>query len=321
VQVSAVAQHSSSQAMTNVEKYLRSRATALNSGTLASLADRVAANPFEKVIDMIESLLSRLKENAASEADHKAYCDEELRENKLKRKTLSARAETLRANIDKEAANVKALAADISQLAQEQAELRKAMSEATEQRTKEKEENLVAIKDSKAAQVAIQQAISVLKDFYAKQAFVQTQRGRQVPEMEAYRGMQRKEGGVVGMLEVIHSDFLRVETDTSNSEEQAAKAYAEFMADSEKETEAKRHSEFQLSLEKDEAEFQQEQFEKDLAATSEQLDKAEAYFAELKPQCIQVHVSFEERYARRQEEIEALKQAYKILDSKSQAQA
>jgi len=268
---------------------------------------------------MIESLLARLKENAASEADHKAYCDEELRENKLKRKTLSARAETLRANIDKEAANVKALAADISHLAQEQAELRKAMSEATEQRTKEKEENLVAIKDSKAAQVAIQQAISVLKDFYAKQAFVQTR--KQVPEMKAYRGMQRKEGGVVGMLEVIHSDFLRVETDTSNSEEQAAKAYAEFMADSEKETEAKRHSEFQLSLEKDEAEFQQEQFEKDLAATSEQLDKAEAYFAELKPQCIQVHVSFEERYARRQEEIEALKQAYKILDSKSQAQA
>ena len=43
-------------------------------------------------------------------------------------------------------------------------------------------------------------------------------------------GMQSENGGVVGMLEVIESDFARLESDTKAAEDSAAKEYAEFMS-------------------------------------------------------------------------------------------
>ena len=71
-----------------------------------------------------------------------------------------------------------------------------------------------------------------LKEFYAKAgeatAFVQE------PEIfdKAYTGMGAEGGGVVGMLEVIESDFARLESDTKASEATAQKEYDEFMTDS-----------------------------------------------------------------------------------------
>merc|ERR1719453_2979586 len=122
------------------------------------------------------------------------------------------------------------MAKKIATLGEEQASLRKAVADATKTRSDEKAENEVAIKDSAAAQVAVQQAISVLKDFYSKAggSFLQQ---RQAPEMQAYKGMQSSQGGVIGMLEVIQSDFARVETDTRAAETQAAAEYKSFMRD------------------------------------------------------------------------------------------
>merc|ERR1719498_1323001 len=61
---------------------LKKRALALNSKTLSTLATEISANPFAKVVDMIKTLLAKLKEEAAAEADHKAWCDKELKDNK-----------------------------------------------------------------------------------------------------------------------------------------------------------------------------------------------------------------------------------------------
>jgi len=53
---------------------------------------------------------------------------------------------------------------------------------------------------------------------------------------------------------------------------------------------------------------------KDLAGNSVELDKANDYYENLKPNCLEVHVSFDERAAQREAEIAALKDAYKMLD-------
>jgi len=88
------------------------------------------------------------------------------------------------------------------------------------------------------------------------------------------------------------------------------------MADAEATLKSKHDAEFKLGLEKDQGEFDKETLEKNLASASKQLDMANAYYGELKPQCIEVHVSFEERAKMRQDEIKALQEAYKILDQK-----
>merc|ERR1719235_270746 len=134
--------------------------------------------------------------------------------------------------------------------------------------------------------------------------------------MAAYKGMQSAKGGVVGMLEVISSDFARLFADTKAAETAAQKEYDAFMKDAAASKKAKHDLEFKTSLKKDQAEFDKSETTKDLEATQAELDKALAYQEHLKPVCLEVHVSYEERVARRKEEIAALKEAYDILDQK-----
>merc|ERR1719229_1509967 len=120
---------------------LRKRGRALSSKMLSSLASDVSANPFTKVIDMIKTLLAKLKEEAAAEADHKAWCDKELKDNKHKRNKKSAQPEKLQAEIEDLTATIASQGKKIATLAKEQEELTKAMGDATQERTAEKTEN------------------------------------------------------------------------------------------------------------------------------------------------------------------------------------
>jgi len=288
----------------------------LSSNVLAAAAADVANNPFAKVVDLIKGLLTKLKEEAASESDHKSWCDKELKKNKMKRNKKSSQVNTLTAEVDQLQSSIQKMGANIAELSKEQAELAQAMSKATELRGAEKTKNLATIKDAEAATSAVKQALVILKDFYSSQAFLQT--GKQpVPEMAAYKGMQSGKGGVVGMLEVIETDFSRLETETRADEAESARTYATFMTEAKTSKKQKHNHEYKLSLKKDEAEFQTGQTKKSLAGTQDELDKATSYHEYLKPNCGTVHVSFEERQARRKEEIEALKEAYKILGQKS----
>jgi hypothetical protein len=295
-----------------VAAFLQKKARMLSSTVLRDLAKQVEANPFDKVIQMIEDLVAKLKEEAAAEAEHKAWCDEQLHDNKLKREKKTAKVNKLTAEIEMLTEQIAGMAKKIATLAKEQAELTKAMTEATQQRTAEKATNTEAMKDAAAGEEATKAALVILKEFYASQAsFLQ-----QVPEMAAYKGMQSAKGGVVGMLEVISSDFARLFAETKASEDAAASEYASFMKDATASKKAKHDLEFKTSLEKDQAEFEKSQTTKDLESTQEELDRALDYQQYLKPVCLEVHVSYEERVARRQEEIDALKEAYEILDKK-----
>merc|ERR1712238_605835 len=115
------------------------------------------------------------------------------------------------------------------------AELDAAMAKATKLRQDEKAKNTETIADSQEAQTAVAQALTVLKEFYAKAAeataFVQKKAEPEVFD-EPYKGMGGESGGVVGMLEVIESDFARLEADTKAAEASAQKEYDEFMTDS-----------------------------------------------------------------------------------------
>jgi len=111
------------------------------------------------------------------------------------------------------------------------------MATATGLRQDEKKTNAVTVKDAQDAQTAVAQALVVLKEFYAKAgdatALVQKQQPV-APEIfdSPYRGLQAENGGVVGMLEVIQSDFARLEVETKAAEETSQREYDGFMTDS-----------------------------------------------------------------------------------------
>merc|ERR1719189_3139185 len=116
------------------------------------------------------------------------------------------------------------------------------MSKATTIREDEKTTNAETIADSQAAQTAVAQALTVLKEFYEKagEATALVQQSEE-PEIfdSPYKGMGAESGGVVGMLEVIESDFARLEADTKAAEATAQKEYDTFMTDSKVDKQAK----------------------------------------------------------------------------------
>merc|ERR1719288_244880 len=92
-------------------------------------------------------------------------------------------------------------------------------------------------------ETAVAQALTVLKEFYAKagDATALLQQQPEAPEIfdKPYKGMQSENGGVVGMLEVIQSDFARLEADTKAAEATAQKQYDDFMTESKVDKSAK----------------------------------------------------------------------------------
>jgi len=302
-----------------VAQFLQKQSEMLGSRVLSLVAQRIESDPFVKVKKMIKDLITKLMEEAAAESEHKGWCDTELSTNEQTRKEKTAGVEALHAQIDELEASIAKLTEDIASLTQAIADLNAAMATATELRNNEKAKNIETIADSKEAQTAVAQALAVLKDFYAKAAtatsFVQGREDPTIFESE-YKGMQNTKGGVVGMLEVIESDFARLEAETKSAEASAQKEYDEFMDDSSSDK-AKKATDIEHKTAKKQDESQALQTaQEDLAGTQEELDAALQYFDKLKPSCVDAGVSYEDRVARRKEEIASLQQALEILDGK-----
>jgi len=289
----------------------------LSSRGLSALVAKMQASPFAKVIDMVETLLAKLKQEAQEEAAHKDWCDKQLKDNKLKREKKTAGVERLSAEVEDLDGQIASMAEDIDTLTKDQSSLTKAINEATSQRTAEKKENTATIADAAAGKEAVKSALVVLREFYDNQAALLQGSSKQAPEIEAYSGMSSAKGGVVGMMEVIESDFARLEADTKAAEHQGAGEYDFFMADAKADKKQKHDTEVKTRLKKDQAEFERSNTKKDLVEVEKELSGANKYYEGLKPSCLEVHVSFEERAAKRKEEIQSLKDAYKMLEAKA----
>merc|ERR1719263_1089854 len=123
---------------------------------------------------------------------------------------------------------------------------------------------------------------------------------RQSASLDPYKGQQSGSGGIMGMLEVILSDFARLQTETQESENSAAATYESFMNES-KSGKQDTCTETIASL------------NKNLKLTQTELDKALDYYDKLKAECVDTKVSYEERVQMREEEIQSLQEALKVL--------
>jgi len=306
-----------SQPQQRAADFLLAQGRRLDSRVLSALAVRVSDDPFSKVKKMIKDLIVRLMEEANEEAEHKGWCDTELSTNEQTRKEKTEAVETLHAEIDQLEASISKLTEDISVLSQAVADLDAAMAKATELRQEEKATNEQTIKDSQEAQTAVAQALTVLKEFYAKagEATALVQKNRQ-PEIfdSPYKGMGAENGGVVGMLEVIESDLARLEADTSAGESTAQKEYDNFMTDSKVDKAAKSKDVEHKAAKKQDASQALTTKNADLEGTQKELDAALTYYDKLKPSCVDAGVSFDDRVSRRKEEVESLQEALRILN-------
>jgi predicted nucleic acid-binding Zn-ribbon protein len=296
----------------------------LKSTLLVSLATRIAADPFAKVKKLIQELIERLLTEAANEADQKGWCDKAIADATQKRTYAADEVADLNSKMAKLEALSAKLGEKLKELSEQIAELVKARAEAEKNRSEEKAENQNTVSEAKAGLRAVKMALDILTKFYktSAKATVDLSLAQgpldDAPDSgfdigEAYKGAQAESGGIIGMLEVIQSDFERTIKETEKDEKAAEQDHLEFMTATGKTLAEKEVAAKETKKYKDDADSNFNDAEEEMSAQTKILVTSIKELMELQPACIDTGMSYADRVALREEEIAALKKALCIL--------
>jgi len=293
-------------------RFVRDLANHHHSAALAQLASRMnsavrlssasGADPFAKVKGLITDMLATLEKEAEEEATKKAYCDKEMSETSAKKDDKSTDVESLTTKIDQKKAMSAKLKEQVATLQNELASMAKGQAEATQLREVENAAFKKNEAETSKGLKGIQVALKVLKEYYAK------------GDSSSGGGAG---GGIIGLLEVVESDFSKNLAEITSEEETAAADYESQTKANEVETAAKgqdakyKTKEFK-GLDKAVADL-----EADRAGAQTELDAILEYDTRIKEECVAKPEPYAERKKRREQELAGLKEALTILEGES----
>jgi len=295
-------------------RLVRDMAREHGSAALAQLASRMvsamrasdseSADPFGKVKGLIRDMIDRLENDASAEASQKAYCDKEMSESNEEKADLSSSEEKLSNKIDQMTNRAKKLGEQVASLQSSLQQLVKSQAEMDSLRNKENGAYTQNKADLEQGIEGVKVALKVLREYYAK-------------DDKAHDAASGEAGGIVGLLEVIESDFSRGLAETVATEESAKVAYEAETKENEidkatKEKDVEYKSKEAINLDKAVAEASS-----DRSNVQMQLDAVLESLKKLDDMCVAKPETYEEKTRRRQEEIEGLKTALEILEGEA----
>merc|ERR1719299_160325 len=135
-----------------------------------------------------------------------------------------AKIEDLEVTIDQTSKAIEGLKLEI-------AEMQVRMKRAGEDREKENKNFQMEIADQRATQKLLAAALGVLKGFYDKAALVQKGGKQPLEGAPKFKPMEKNAagGGVMGMIQNVINESKALEAEAIRGEEQAQKAYEEFV--------------------------------------------------------------------------------------------
>jgi len=294
-------------------RLVRDLARRMRSTKLMQLAQRMAStirhsrssgrDPFSKVKGLIKNMIESLEEDAQADASHKAYCDKEIAQSNEQKAEKTSTVDKLKAKMDKMMSKSAMLKDEVASLQKELAALASTQAEMNSIRSKEKSTYTKAKEEMEEGITGVKTALKVLRDYYAQDSDHDTADGAA--------------GGIVGMLEVVESDFTKDLSEMTVAEQTSAAEYKKMTQENtvekarkEQDVKYKRKEFKSLDLETSEA-------KSDKAATQEELDAINAYLEKLDEMCIAKPDTYSERKQRREAEIEGLKEALNILNGEA----
>merc|ERR1719161_477830 len=300
-------QMSSSSDLQNFEvvRLVKDLARKQHAPALAQLASRMASairlnhgeDVFAKIKSMISDMVEKLEQEAAEAAELKQWCDKELGEATAKKEDATAVFEKLTTSIDSKSAKSKKLKEEVATLQKELAELAETQQEMDKVREEEKaiyEKNKPELEQGLKG---VKLALKILNDYYAKAD-------------KGHSSSDGAGGGIIGMLEVIESDFTKALTEMVAAEQTAAAAYDKESKENEiekttKPQDVKYKTKEAASLDKAVSELSS-----DRDSVQSELDAVNEYLESLEKKCTYKVESYEERKARREAEINGLKEPW-----------
>jgi chromosome segregation ATPase len=285
-----------------------------NSYAMMEMAGAAAQDPLEKIRGLVEDMIAKLVEEANAEATQKDFCDEEKAKSGAEKDAKSMKADDLTSRIDVATAGKAKLGENIKELQAELASLDKATAEATKIRAEEAATFAVASKDYKDGAAAVEEAIRVLKEYYASQSSFVQKKSSKGPIFAFGQSMSASDT-IISILETSAEDFSRMSTQLETDENEAIESYKKAMEESKVSAVAKKDAVKAAETEIKVLDVALQADTEDLKMTHKELDAVMEYVEKLKPQCEVKIMTYEEKKAKREAEIEGLKEALSILDA------
>merc|ERR1712100_312370 len=293
-----------SERRSQASKLLSSVAQKLHNPRLATLAVRVRLDAFTRVKKAIDDMVAQLLKEKEDEIKHKDFCVDEFNTNELQTEKKQPEKADLIAKIEDLEMTIKQLTEAIDKLKAEIAEMQVQLKRAGEDREKENKEFQMTVADQRATQKLLTAALNILKGFYekkAKAALVQTQQPAGPPPPPGFEAYKKNAaaGGVMGMIQQIINDAKSMEAEVIRSEEDAQKAYEDFVKDTNASIEEKSKDIVNKSESKAKAESDLVEAKEDKEAVMLELEQLANYKAELHSSCDFVLKNFEIRQTAR----------------------
>jgi len=291
------------QGLANGDKAMSMLAERIQSAAL------VGADPFAKIKGLISEMIDKLVAEAAKEAAHKAFCDKELKETKAKKEDKEDELDDLNMKIDKATAKIAKLTEEIATLEEELGAIAAAQKQADELRAEEKAAWEAAKADYESGIEGVGMALQVLRDYYAEKekAFMQV----------AHDKATGAATGIIGMLEVVESDFTKNLAEGTAAEAMAVEEYEKLTQDNKIATAEKTTAAKYKNKDKKETEERLVGLKEDKESASTEYAAIMEYWEKLQPMCIAKPEPYAERKRRREAEIKGLKQALQILEEEA----
>lgn len=290
----------------------RALGTKLHSISMLNMVSAMSVTPMEKIKGLISDMIEKLQKEAAEAANMHAFCKEETKANKEANEKTQKELDTINSRLESALAKKQSLEDRVSELQTQIKDIESADAEALKIR---QDENTVFLKqeaDFKEAAAAVDDAIDVLKDFYGDVgigAFVQQPAAP--PKLGGRKDASA--GGILSILDMMSDQFSTTVDKLQREEREAVEAYEKLTNENEvaktnKLMEIKTSESQIMSLTEAAGDYT---IDKDEATKT--MDAIVAYAEKLKPQCENRVVPYAERKAKREAEIEGLKEAFQIL--------
>merc|ERR1740121_211712 len=311
-----------------VTRFVKKLAKDHHSEALAQLASRITAlmqygasageDPFVKVKGLIKDMIDKLEAEADAAATEKAYCDEQIAKTEAKKSELEDDIAKLTSKIDTKSAHSAKLKEEVKTLQTELASLAKEQAEMDQIRSDQHAAYLKAKADLELGLEGVGKALSILRKYYQGDGAAMLQ--SQQPAKPVFHSKAAGAGGsIIDILEVVESDFAKnlaeeeaTEADALSSYEARTQEIKVSVATKSQDVKYK-VGEFK-SLDKD-----VDELSADRKSTNEELASVLEYYDKVKERCIAKPETYEERKARRESEIQGLKEALAILSDETAA--
>lgn len=267
-------------------------------------------DPFGDVKSMIKGMVVKLNDKQAKESTQSAFCEREMTRNAENQNSKEKNIEKLESRLDSVSAELAQVKSDIAAAGKDMKEVLAGAGTAIEIRDKETKAAAKAMQQYKDGGILLRKGLKALKGYYENK-----EGGGSEVDKNEFKQRHGLGSGIIAILEIAVDDFDKLYAETKENEEAAAKDFKEIQNES-----GVRSAVFkrELALEsntKDELERDQFTLTNDLKTLRKALQNLGTYLQKLKSSCSTNNKgrSYAEKKAKRDADLESLKDALEIL--------